>query len=133
TAGRTWNDWAGGSSGMFIYSPVLSKTQEVLSSQAEEASYLVGQPLKLVVNPNKHPEVRNFKMARTFQRAVQGKPAVPVELETDRFPEKDAGQPAGKADAKADAKVEVKDGEGKGEKVEVKGDGGAPKAKDVAS
>ncbi|MCC6421671.1 MAG: BatA domain-containing protein [Gemmataceae bacterium] len=120
TAGKEWNDWAGGITGSVLYAPIVWEMQNWLSSQSGDAGLTVGTPLTLAVD-RKRFNNKALKVSRVFYKTEHGKQAMLVPLEKDQFRDADASP-----DAKDGAKVEAR-GNGqpvKGDgKVEAKGDG----------
>ncbi|MCI0457400.1 MAG: BatA domain-containing protein [Gemmataceae bacterium] len=105
TAGKEWNDWAGGITGSVLYAPIIWEMQNWLSSHSGESGLTVGSPLQLTVDRKRYG-TKALKMSRTYLRPIPGKPAVEVALEKEQFP--DSEQPA---DGKEGVKVEVKGGD----------------------
>jgi hypothetical protein len=89
TAGKEWNNWGGGSFGMFIYQPIIWETLNVLSSRTSEANRLVGSALTLAVDKEQYGKQGQLKIARTYYRPVKDQPA--QEVREEQF-----GTPAGK-------------------------------------
>lgn len=77
TAGKEWNDWAGGSDASFIYQPFIWELQNYLSSQGSESSLTVGTPVQIVVDSDQYGKQKNrdFKMLRVYHTPQHGKPA----------------------------------------------------------
>ena len=77
TAGKEWNDWAGGSDASFIYQPFIWELQNYLSSQGSESNLTVGTPVQVVVDSDQYGKEMNreFKLVRHYHMPQHGKPA----------------------------------------------------------
>jgi hypothetical protein len=65
TAGKEWNDWAGGSLATLIYQPFIWELQNYLSSQGSEGNLTVGTPVQVAVDPEQFKQKnRQLKMVR---------------------------------------------------------------------
>ena len=65
TAGKEWNDWAGGSQATLIYQPFIWELQNYLSSQGGEGDLTVGTPVQISVDPEQFKQKnRQLKMVR---------------------------------------------------------------------
>ena len=65
TAGKEWNDWAGGSLATLIYQPFIWELQNYLSSQGSEGNLTVGTPVQVTVDPEQFKQKnRQLKMVR---------------------------------------------------------------------
>jgi hypothetical protein len=78
TAGKTWNDWGGGSGASVIYQPFIWEMQNWLSSQTSESDLIVGTPIKLEVDASrlKAEGKDRVQMVRTFYKAQPDQPAL---------------------------------------------------------
>src|SRR5205814_5732260 len=54
TAGRAWNDWAGGSFAAFTYPVVMLELQKYLTSVAEDTDLTVGSPLEIQLDSTRY-------------------------------------------------------------------------------
>jgi hypothetical protein len=108
TAGKDWNDWAGGITGSVLYPAIAWEMQNYLSSQSGEGSLTVGTPIRTEVDRKRWGN-QQLTVSRVFYRAEAGKKAVEVPVETARFrdaeaedeaPAKGAGKDNGKGAAK---------------------------------
>jgi hypothetical protein len=84
TAGKKWNDWAGGSPASVTYPVVMLELQKFLSSVDTEADKIVGTPLQIEVDSSRYEQ----KLRRYFQPEAR---------------EREAGKPAGDKEAPANA------------------------------
>lgn len=77
TAGKDWNNWAGGSGASFIYQPFIWEMQNWLSSQASEANLMVGTPIKIDVDSQRFQKqgASQLAMLRTFYEPQPDQPA----------------------------------------------------------
>jgi hypothetical protein len=76
TAGRAWNDWAGGSPASVTYPVVMLELQKFLSSVDSEEDKTVGTPLDLEMDSTRYEQ----KMHRYFQpEAREGEAAAPAD------------------------------------------------------
>jgi len=89
TAGKTWNDWGGGSDASLVYQPFIWETVNYLSSQGSDANLTVGTRVQLDVDISRYKGNENLKMARYFHKADQGK--AEVVLDTEQFGTLDHG------------------------------------------
>jgi hypothetical protein len=89
TAGKEWNDWGGGSSGAFVYQPIIWETLNQLSSKVGESKRLVGSSLTLTVDKEQFAKQGQLKMVRTYYKPV--KDAEATQVKDEKF-----GTPAGK-------------------------------------
>jgi len=65
TAGKEWNDWAGGSQATLVYQPFIWEMQNWLSSQGSEGNVTVGTALRLTVDPEQFKKKgQQLKMVR---------------------------------------------------------------------
>jgi hypothetical protein len=65
TAGKEWNDWAGGSQATLIYQPFIWELQNYLSSQGSEGNLTVGTPIQISLDPEQFKQKnRQLKMVR---------------------------------------------------------------------
>ncbi len=88
TAGKEWNDWAGGSDGTLIFQPFIWELQNFLSSQSAEANRLVGSTVTILVDSEQYAQKnRQLKMVRFFHKPKAGEKAVPVQ-DTEIFGKK---------------------------------------------
>jgi hypothetical protein len=78
TAGKAWNDWAGGCGASFVYPPFIWEMQNYLSSQAADADLAVGTPVKLEVDAAAWKQLGKLKLqtVRTFYKAKPGEASV---------------------------------------------------------
>jgi len=67
TAGKDWNDWAGGSLASLLYAPFIWEMQNYLSSQGGEANLTTGTPVSLTVDGSQFKGA-NLKLVRTFMK-----------------------------------------------------------------
>src|SRR5262249_54759371 len=54
SAGRSWNDWAGGSPAMIVYPVVMLELQKYLTSVGQEADLSVGAPLEIQLDSTRY-------------------------------------------------------------------------------
>ncbi|MCI0681280.1 MAG: BatA domain-containing protein [Gemmataceae bacterium] len=65
TAGKEWNDWAGGSQAALIFQPFIWELQNYLSSQGSEGNLTVGTPVQITIDPEQFKQKnRQLKMVR---------------------------------------------------------------------
>ncbi len=65
TAGKEWNDWAGGSQATLIYQPFIWELQNYLSSQGSEGELTVGTPIQFAIDPEQFKQKeRQLKVIR---------------------------------------------------------------------
>lgn len=65
TAGKEWNDWAGGSQATLIFQPFIWELQNYLSSQGGEGNLTVGTPVQITIDPEQFKQKnRQLKMVR---------------------------------------------------------------------
>ena len=62
TAGRAWNDWAGGSLASPTYPVILLELQKYLTASNSDAAYLVGNPVEVQLDSGRY----DSKMKRFF-------------------------------------------------------------------
>ncbi|HEV8060687.1 MAG TPA: BatA domain-containing protein [Gemmataceae bacterium] len=62
TAGRAWNDWAGGSLASPTYPVILLELQKYLTASNSDAAYLVGAPVEVQLDSGRY----DSKMKRSF-------------------------------------------------------------------
>ncbi len=84
TAGKEWNDWAGGITGSVLYAPIIWEMQNYLSSQSGEGGLSVGDTVTLTADRKRYHN-KALKVSRYFYKAQQGKPSVRIPVETDQF------------------------------------------------
>jgi hypothetical protein len=111
TAGKDWNDWAGGITGSVLYPAITSELQIYLSSQSGDTSLPVGSPIRTEVDRKRWGN-NNLTVSRVFYQAEQGKKQVEKEVETGKFRDEEAEDEA-KPDAKGNGKDKAK-GNGNG-------------------
>jgi hypothetical protein len=64
TAGRGWNDWAGGCPASWTYPMIMLDLQKFLTGVGDESNYLVGTPLEVQVDATRYePKARCFFQA----------------------------------------------------------------------
>jgi hypothetical protein len=99
TAGKAWNDWPGGCPASPTYPIMVVELEKYLTSGSEEASYLVGQPVKFDWDATRfEPRLRKFLQPEAA--ALQ--------------PPGDGGAPAGRAQLdKGEQLPEAKSPEGR--------------------
>jgi hypothetical protein len=68
TAGRSWNDWAGGCLASWTYPMVMIELQRYLTGVGEDSSRLLGVPLELALNGEQYED----HMEVTFVAALKG-------------------------------------------------------------
>jgi Aerotolerance regulator N-terminal len=90
TAGKEWNDWAGGSDASLVYQPFVWETVNYLSSQGSDANLTVGTRVHIDVDTSRFKRNENLKLSRYYYRSEQGKPAEKV-LEGEQFGTLDKG------------------------------------------
>jgi hypothetical protein len=79
TAGKDWNDWAGGSLSQILYPMFIWETQNYLSSQGSEANLTVGKNVDLDVDAEQFRAGRP-RLERVFKKPKEGAPAVDVKV-----------------------------------------------------
>jgi hypothetical protein len=80
TAGKDWNDWAGGSQATLIYQPFVWELQNWLSSQGSEGNLTVGTPVEVSVDPEQ------FKKAQLkVVRYAPKKPGAKTDSKEETF------------------------------------------------
>ncbi len=115
TAGKDWNDWAGGITGSVLYPAIMWEMQNYLASQSGEGSLIVGTPIRTEVDRRRWGN-KQLTVSRFFYRTEAGKKAVEVPVETAKFRDAETegqAKPEPKADAKEKdngAKAEVDSG-----------------------
>lgn len=73
TAGRAWNDWAGGSLASPTYPVVLLELQKYLTASNSDAAYLVGTPVEVQLDSGRYDsKMKRFFMTET--REVDANP-----------------------------------------------------------
>jgi hypothetical protein len=82
TAGKAWNEWAGGSLAMASYPMVMGELQRWLISTGAEADLVVGAPLELSLDGTRYDaRMRRFFVPEARDDAGKAdKPAGPVDL-----------------------------------------------------
>ncbi len=82
TAGKEWNDWAGGSGGSFVFQPFVWEMQNWLSSLAAEATLLVGTKVTIEVDRDKYAEQgkNNLVIKRTYFKPQKEGPPTKVSM-----------------------------------------------------
>jgi hypothetical protein len=68
TAGKNWNDWAGGGMASPTYPVVMMNLQKYLTSSTDESSRNVGAPLEIALDADSYTD----RMAVSFQPAPKG-------------------------------------------------------------
>jgi hypothetical protein len=121
TAGKEWNDWAGGITGSVLFAPIVWEMQNWLSSQSGESGLTVGSPLQLTVDRKRHGN-KPLRVVRTYLRPVPGKGAVETQMERQFADAEQAAAGAGDG-VKVEVKVDGAKVNGQDAKVEVKVDG----------
>jgi hypothetical protein len=94
TAGRAWNDWAGGSPASVTYPVVMLELQKFLSSVDTEADKTVGTSLDIELDSTRYEQ----KMHRYFQpeaREGEAQPAPPADNADPHAGLKDLGEQIG--------------------------------------
>jgi hypothetical protein len=82
TAGRAWNDWAGGSPASMTYPVVMLELQKYLTSVAQESRLTVGTPLEIQLDGGRYdPMMHRFYVPESAENP-QGAPKTtgPVDL-----------------------------------------------------
>ncbi len=74
SAGRSWNDWAGGSLASPTYPVILLELQKYLTAGNSDSAYLVGQPLELQLDSGRY-DARMKRSFLTETREGQASPA----------------------------------------------------------
>jgi hypothetical protein len=88
TAGKDWNDWAGGSQSTFIYQPFIWEMQNWLSSQSSEGNLTVGTPVEITVDPEQFKQKgRQLKIVRYAPK----KPGAKTMSKEESFGENEKG------------------------------------------
>ncbi len=90
TAGKEWNDWAGGSEATLIYPPFILETQNYISSQSSDDNRTVGSVDRLTLDAEPY-KGKQLKATRIFSKAIATKPAEIVK-QGDSFPVESKGQ-----------------------------------------
>ncbi len=77
TAGKTWNNWAGGSAPTPLYPLFIWELQNYLSGQGSESDLTVGAPVELTIDPEPFKQRRSaqLKMTRRHMTPQEDKPA----------------------------------------------------------
>ena len=81
TAGKEWNDWAGGSAASLLFAPILWEMQNYLSSQGSESNLAVGTPIEITLDAEQFKK-RNeqLKLTRYFMKTTDRAPEKKVQL-----------------------------------------------------
>jgi len=90
TAGKTWNDWGGGSDASLVYQPFIWETVNYLSSQDSDSNPTVGTKVRIDVDASRFKGNESLKMARTFSMPVKDNPAKVI-LDSEQFGTLDRG------------------------------------------
>lgn len=88
TAGRSWNDWAGGCPASWTYPMMILDLQKWLTGTGEESNFNVGAPLELALDAGRFEP----KASLEFQpppAPPKGEGALPESAKSDRVPLKD--------------------------------------------
>jgi len=72
TAGKEWNDWAGGSSSTLIYQPFIWESQNWLSSPGSDGIITVGTPVQIAMDSEPF-KGKVMKINRTYYKPLPGK------------------------------------------------------------
>jgi hypothetical protein len=88
TAGRGWNDWAGGCLASGTYPVVMLDLQKYLTGVGDESSYMVGAPLEVQLDATRYePAARGFRPQPATKEAA-AKPVQPLEGKPEDLPGK---------------------------------------------
>lgn len=90
TAGKDWNDWAGGSEATLLYPAFIFEAQNYLSSQSAEDNPTVGGVDRLGVDAETY-KGKTLKAERVWMKAVPTKPAEAVK-QGESFPTETKGE-----------------------------------------
>ena len=66
TAGKDWNNWAGGSDASLVYQPFIWETVNYLSSQGSDANLTVGTRVHIDVDTTRFKRNENLKVTRSL-------------------------------------------------------------------
>jgi hypothetical protein len=80
TAGRSWNDWAGGCLASWTYPMVMIELQRYLTGVGEDSSRLVGMPLELALNGEQYED----HMDVTFVSALKADAKAPEKPDPEK-------------------------------------------------
>jgi hypothetical protein len=89
TAGKEWNDWAGGTIGSIIFPMFIWDLQKYLSSPGAEDNLTVGRTLPELKFDAEQFKLNRLKMVRTFMKTVEGKDK--AEAHSEQFGRDDGG------------------------------------------
>jgi hypothetical protein len=90
TAGKEWNDWAGGSGATLLFPPFILETQNYISSQSSDDNRTVGSPDRVTLDAELY-KGKQLKAQRSYSKSTFGKPAEIVK-QGDTFPQESKGQ-----------------------------------------
>ena len=90
TAGKDWNDWAGGSAASVLYPTFVWEMQNYLTSQGSEANLSVGANIELALDAEQFKGAQ-LKMIRHFMKPQTEKPSERVKA-GEQFGREDHGQ-----------------------------------------
>ncbi len=88
TAGRAWNDWAGGCPASWTYPMTILDLQKWLTGTGEESNYNVGDPLEVVVDAGRYEPKASVEY-QPPPTAPKGEGAAAEPARGDRIPLKD--------------------------------------------
>jgi hypothetical protein len=77
TAGKDWNDWAGGSAASILYAPFIWELQNYLSSSGADANLTLGTDLEFSVAAEQFKGAR-LKLVRNYRKPEPGAPYTEV-------------------------------------------------------
>jgi hypothetical protein len=99
TAGKGWNDWAGGCPASWTYPMIMLDLQKYLTGVGDEGNYLVGAPLELTLDAGRYePKARAFVQGPPKLAAGEG--GAPAAGGGEVAPQ-DLGDVAGRVDGSA--------------------------------
>lgn len=90
TAGKTWNDWGGGSGATLVYQPFIWEMQNWLSSQGSETNRTVGTPIRLSLDAEGLKKNAGLKMQWKFHQPLPGD-RTKVSVLDNQFPKEAKG------------------------------------------
>src|SRR5207245_6887546 len=84
SAGRAWNDWAGGSPATLVYPVVMLELQKYLTSVGQETDLTVGSPLEIQLDSTRYDgRIRRFFLPEAREGNTgnaAGESANPIDL-----------------------------------------------------
>ncbi len=90
TAGKEWNDFAGGSAASLLFDPFIWEMQNYLSSQGSEANLSVGTPIEVAIDAEPYKQKNEpLQLEYLFVQTKEGQGGEPVRVDSEEARETD--------------------------------------------